>query len=632
MARYEVTAPDGQRYEINAPEGATAEQALEFFKQNWRPKGPRTADTKPTAKDLEIVGYKGPADAGNTFVEGIGKGMVDTVRGVRQLLPDSMGGLNYSDIAETRRLDSPLMQTTGGKVGNVTGQVAASLPAAFIPGAATIKGAAAIGAGLGFLQPSASAGETVKNTGIGAAAGPASVLVGRAAGATYNAGKAVIEPLLQGGQERIAARTIQSFAGGPKAVEQVISDIERGGAKAFTPGVVRTLAESTDNAGISQLQRTLENNPELIKQFGDIAKNNRAAVEEAINSMTDKGQKAFFEAMRDTTAQQMYKKAWSAGFNEKQLAKYAPNIEELMGRPSMKSAVETAKRIAAEEGEQLTEVGSMKGLHYVKKALDDALDSAAQTGVGNIQKRAIAGTRDQLIAIMDKVSKGGAYPKARAEYEAMSKPINQIDVAQMLRDKLIPALADYGANTRLTANNFAQGLRSGDQIAQQATGFKGATLQSVMEPAQISKLEGIAKDLGNAAAAAERGRAKGSPTAQNLASQNFLRQFLGPLGLPEGVVEKAVGSSLMQSATRPIQFTAKIGEERVMGLLGQAMADPQKARSLLLALNQPKPVARGMIGNILMDTASGAGLTAKAVGQPLPVGTLGLLGAYSPEQ
>jgi ribosomal protein S7 len=37
MATYIATAPDGKEYEIDAPEGATQEQALDYFKSNWKP-------------------------------------------------------------------------------------------------------------------------------------------------------------------------------------------------------------------------------------------------------------------------------------------------------------------------------------------------------------------------------------------------------------------------------------------------------------------------------------------------------------------------------------------------------------------------------------------------------------------
>jgi hypothetical protein len=519
-----------------------------------------------------------PADEGSPFLAGVGKGMTDVARGVAQLFP---GGPSYADIAESRRLDAPLMDTTAGKVGSVVGNVAATAPLAFIPGGATLKGATAIGAGLGLAAPSASGGETLQNTFTGAAAGPAAVVAGRAVGAAYGAGKAVLEPIFKGGQERIAGRTLQAFAGGPQAAAKVIQDIEAGGAQALTPGVVRTLAESTDNAGISQLQRVMQNQPELIARFGELAKNNRAAVVEAIDSMTDQGKRAFFEEMRRQTGETMYAKAWSAGFNEKALAKYQPNIEALMQRPSVQAAIGKAKEIAAEEGQQLSDVGSMKGLHYVKKALDDMLGNASQTGIGKLQERAISGTREELLAVMDKVSKGGAYPKARAEYEALSRPINQIDVAQALKDKLLPALADFGDNTKLLANRYAEALRNGDKVAQKATGFDGATMANVMDPAQLEVIQNVARELANRTAATTRGMSAGSNTAQNLVSQNFLRQLAGPLGLPQGAVERAAGSTLGQTAMRPLQWAMQTGEPRIQGVLGEAMLNPTLAKQLM---------------------------------------------------
>lgn len=40
MPRYKVTAPDGSQHYVNAPEGATQDQALDYFKQNWKPAEP----------------------------------------------------------------------------------------------------------------------------------------------------------------------------------------------------------------------------------------------------------------------------------------------------------------------------------------------------------------------------------------------------------------------------------------------------------------------------------------------------------------------------------------------------------------------------------------------------------------
>jgi hypothetical protein len=101
------------------------------------------------------------------FREGAGKAFVDIARGAGQLV----GVVSRDDVAESRRVDAPLIATTGGKVGNFAGNIAAAVPAAMIPGANTVAGAGVIGAGLGLLQPSTSTRETATNVGLGGALG-----------------------------------------------------------------------------------------------------------------------------------------------------------------------------------------------------------------------------------------------------------------------------------------------------------------------------------------------------------------------------------------------------------------------------------------------------------------------------
>lgn len=84
-----------------------------------------------------------------TWLAGTGKGLSDTVRGVGQHL----GLVSQDDLKERAKLDEALMNTTAGKVGNVTGHVAALAPAMFVPGANTYGGAATIGAISGALAP-----------------------------------------------------------------------------------------------------------------------------------------------------------------------------------------------------------------------------------------------------------------------------------------------------------------------------------------------------------------------------------------------------------------------------------------------------------------------------------------------
>lgn len=103
------------------------------------------------------------------FLAGVGKAMTDTARGVGQMV----GAVSRQDVADSRKLDAPLMDTGAGMAGNFAGNVAMLAPTAMIPGAATIPGAAAIGAVTGLAQPSVSTGETLQNTALGGVAGAA---------------------------------------------------------------------------------------------------------------------------------------------------------------------------------------------------------------------------------------------------------------------------------------------------------------------------------------------------------------------------------------------------------------------------------------------------------------------------
>lgn len=101
------------------------------------------------------------------FLAGAGKAFADVGRGAGQLV----GLVSREDVAESRRLDAPLMKTGAGQAGNFVGNVALTAPTAMIPGANTVTGAGLIGAGIGLLQPSTSTAETALNIGLGGAGG-----------------------------------------------------------------------------------------------------------------------------------------------------------------------------------------------------------------------------------------------------------------------------------------------------------------------------------------------------------------------------------------------------------------------------------------------------------------------------
>jgi hypothetical protein len=127
--------------------------------------------------------------AGDKFTAGVGKSLVDTGRGLKQLamqagnklgmVSDQDLAANQQDISNSRELDAPLMNTTAGKVGNFVGQ---GTQIAAMPAEGLLATAGA-GAALAGAQPTAGDESHAGNAALGAAGGAAGYGVGRAIGA-----------------------------------------------------------------------------------------------------------------------------------------------------------------------------------------------------------------------------------------------------------------------------------------------------------------------------------------------------------------------------------------------------------------------------------------------------------------
>lgn len=125
---------------------------------------------------------------GENFLAGAGKAFVDIGRGAKDMAGDATAMLtgsrpqwaqdNDAAIAESRRLDAPLMQTGGGMTGNIGANIAMMAPTMAIPGANTMAGAGAIGGLLGALQPTMEDESRALNAGIGAGLGMAGQYAG----------------------------------------------------------------------------------------------------------------------------------------------------------------------------------------------------------------------------------------------------------------------------------------------------------------------------------------------------------------------------------------------------------------------------------------------------------------------
>jgi len=558
------------------------------------------------SKAIEYDNAPDPTEGMSAFdrgAAGAGKAIVDTVRGAGQWL----GLTDRADVAEARKRDAALMNTTAGIVGNIGGNLALLAPTAFAPGAATLPGAAVIGAISGALQPSVSTKETLQNTALSAALAPASIMAVRGAQGLYQGAKGLVEPLTRSGQDRIAARVLQSSATDPARAAQMA-----GRSRELVPGSRPTLAQVAQDPGLAQLERTILNNPEYAPALQARLGNQRAARLEAVKNVAGRGD--YYDdikAGRALFAGEDYGRAMAEGVDQQMAKAIAPQIESLMGRPSIQSAQRDAIRLARESGVELTDFGSLQGMDWLKKALDNQISRAATPGssIGKADLKALVQTKNDLMQTLEQIAP--AYKTANDNFAQMSKQVNSMDVARDLMGRLNKPGSEYMQNGtgKEMGDAYMRALSLSKDSVKKATGMKGA-IDDVMNPADIAALENVARDIGRKTFADNAGKATGSNTAQNLASQNMLRRMLGPTGLPESWAE----STMLQSLLSPVQGASRFvgADQRIMNRLAQSMLDPLDGVGMLTAQQQQNVIAQ---------------MLSKRAQMAAPIGTLGISNA-----
>lgn len=527
---------------------------------------------------------------------GAGKAFNDVGLGVKQLLDkpavalqNVFGGKTASESAEqtqraineSRTTDAPLMDTTAGKVGNVGGSVAVALPAMMVPGAQGFAGAALTGATQGFIQPVADGESRLKNTTIGAAAGAGGVAAGRVIAAGAKGAKALVEPFTAKGRDAIAARTLEHFG--------VAADDVAGATAAPTiTGARTTLAEQVTRpeaaAGAARLQDSLRAlDPEIAaKMTVREAENNAARVGTLAELAGKDGARDFAGAARKATSEELYGKAFGSQLTP--TAAQQTQIAKLLQAPAVRDAVAAAKETAANKGMNIASPeGSVEGLHLMKLAMDDQIAALSNGTASQVNKAmSIKTAQGKLIDLLESMSP--AYKEARLTHAAMSKPINQMDVAGELLKKGSSATGDLAGNVRLMPDALGRAVKDEGKLISQATGreLPQKTLADLLDPEQLAKLRGVVGETDKLAAVGRAANGPGSATAQRMASQNVLRQVLGPTGFPQSWAE----STLLNTALRPVQFAYNgVAEPKIQAVLADLVMNPARAQAVLQAAN-----------------------------------------------
>ena len=196
---------------------------------------------QPSYRDPDGDRYS--ATEGQSFLQnaaaGAGKSVMDTLSGLKQLV----GLGNQVQIDERARLDAPLMQTGGGLVGNIGGQVAQMA----LPGAALGK----LGMGVKAASTLGKIGQAAAGAGAFAATQP--VLTGQT-----RAGNA-LQGAAWGAAGQGAASALSAAAkGGKAAMEPALRDLAM---KAESYGIPITAAQLTDSRFVRTLKSVVDKLP-----------------------------------------------------------------------------------------------------------------------------------------------------------------------------------------------------------------------------------------------------------------------------------------------------------------------------------------------------------------------------------
>lgn len=573
------------------------------------------------------------------FRAGLGKSLVDTAYGVGQSLTGAVlrpakliaqstaltspersqraldilsapGEWFEERAAERRAADAPLMATTPGLAGNITGSVAqivgpgaalkgTSLGSALLP--ASIRGNIVQGGVLGGLQPSTGTQDQAINTSLGAAFGGIGSALVRAAGGTVNGLRNLLSRSGLTSAEKRAGEAILREATNPSGLVFQESAV---------PGVQRTLGESTQDPGLMALEGTMRarnrgmfdptdiaNNAARIQQLERIAGTDAdmaAAIEARDLASSGLRDAAFQEG--DIAARQAQEQSALMMGSGDSLAPLREQVSSMVaqsgGRPSVQAAVRDVDRALQNAGDS---VGS---LYQVRQYIGDLMEGKA----GGDKSYAKAATRElmQIREALDEqlAQRAPSFPEYLNAYRGASKPINRMEVGREIIERASGAIPDQLGNRSLTPAGMMRATTDLDAISAKATGFKKAKAADILSPDDISSIKAIQDDLIRQAAR-QRSATAGSQTAE--------RTAIGERLAKQSVLTRVPGVGQI------FEHFEKIADDALQERLAFLIANPEQARRVIAALpkEDQKPV-RQMLAQLSMATSRAIGTKKEA--------------------
>ena len=493
---------------------------------------------------------------------------------------------NWADnaIAENREADEVLMETWPGKIGYGLSAISSvAAPGASARRAATLaqfakhapalmgvsrgllpssySGNAILGGLLGASRPTVEGESRPLNTAAGVFGGLLGKVIPGAIGATYGGAKKAWQGLFPNIDEAAASVLRSEADSAANLLTPMPSNI---------PGVARSLAEESKDAGIARLER---NSRSTGKGWDAIDRQNNAARVSALESFAgdEASIAAATEARALATAPLRNEALRASGVDTSRLIGQLERMERAFeGRPSVQSGLAQVRslltKVTNENG--VTGQDSVRVLDNVRKTINEML--SGKFGGDNAQ--ALAGSRE-LMAVrnqLDRVVQAQVpvYGEYLDTFRAMSRPIDRMELGQRLVSPVAGSsvLDAVTGKQVLTPAAFSRQARGLDAAAQAATGFRKAKAESILEPQDFVTIRGVQDDLERRAFAATAGSGGGSPTFERGALQ---QRLAGHAAGRVPVLGAAVG------------YLREMGQARLESRLTQVLQNPADARAIL---------------------------------------------------
>ena len=516
-----------------------------------------------------------------SFAAGVTKSAIDPLLGGAQMVTGGRRGVSeavkrLAEEAEVYSEANPYSYGTGRVAGVALPAVGMSRAIGMIPSFSKVNpyvSSAAIGSGTGAVSGALQPVETGQTgmpmyeemgrnsrTGalIGAPVGAVAPAVGQLVEKGVRAGKALVEPFLESGQEKIMGRFLRQMAGGEEA--KAMRNLRN--TQQLVAGSQPTTAQVAGVPSLAALERTLMATDQTAGNLmAQRQAQNAQAQAAALRNIAPASRISKYANFREEVADDLYKDALKPLNLGKLDDATTKEIANLTKRPAIQDAMEAAKVNAANKGIDIADpAGSMRGLHETKMALDRQIAAVKgrlerdQAGSTSAELDALKTAKTDLLNFMENKNVSPIYKAARQSFERLSKPIDQLESIAKLADKSISPETE-----KIYISQFSKGLKDLKQ-------------SGVVSNRQIARLEAIEKDLARGKFAATEGKGVGSDTVQKLAYSNLMSE----VGLP------------ISASNRLGRFVYGDVNEQLRTKLAESMLDPKEALRLMRAGGQPK--------------------------------------------